>query len=130
MTEYNQNQANPAGIWQHIWVTLTMKYLEQMNAKLYMNAWSTLLDYREELPPDCQPDCEPFYQKIDAIIQEITAVKGNTLQEVEEKQAYFIYKKMPKPLRELKGQITKSLFDHNWINKDFSVKPRYGVGKL
>lgn len=123
MTEYSQNQNNPTGIWQHIWVTLTMKYLEYMAQKNYLGAWETLKDYKEELPPECAEECKKLYENIESLISEIYTIKGNSLQTVKEKQAYLTHQKLPQPLRELKGQITQSLFDNNWINKNFHIQP-------
>jgi hypothetical protein len=122
--EYGQNQNNPTGIWQHIWITLTMKYLENMAEKNYLGAWEALKDYKEELPPECATEAEELYKKIESIINEIYTLKGNSLQTVKEKQAYLIHQKLPQPLRELKGKITKSLFDNGWINKNFTIHPR------
>jgi hypothetical protein len=128
MSGYNQNQNNPTGIWQHIWVTLTLQALEQLSNKKYLSAWETLKLLTKEIPPECEQDCKPQYEKITKIIQQIYQIKGNTLKNVTDTQMYRIQRDLPEPLIEFLGTIRKSLFDNGWINKSFGAKPKFEGG--
>ncbi len=126
MTEYSQNQNNPTGIWQHIWVTLTLQAIEQYSKKQYLSMWETLKILKKEIPPECENDCEAQYTKITQIVQEINKITGNKLQSVKDIYAYRVYRDLPEPLLDLLGQIRKSLFEKGWINKNFGAKPKFG----
>jgi hypothetical protein len=123
MTEYSQNQNNPTGIWQHIWVTLTLQAIEQYSKKQYLSMWETLKILKKEIPPECEKDCEVQYTKITQIVQEINKITGNKLQSVKDTYAYRVYRDLPEPLLDLLGQIRKSLFEKGWINKNFQIQP-------
>lgn len=124
MSEYSQNQNNPAGIWQHIWVTQKIKAIEEIHQRQYIEAADTLKLLMDELPPECYTECQEKYMTIDKIINQSSS--GYTLSDAQEIHAHYLYVNLPTPLHELMRAITTSLFIHGWINKtDFSGKPKY-----
>lgn len=118
---YNQNQNNPSGIWQHIWVTLTIQALNEYSQRQYEKCFKTLQLLKSQLPPECAKDVSQKFEQITKIIQ--TPVTGYNLQDAQEKRLIHITREIPTTLIELLGNITNSLYTHNWINKSFNVAP-------
>ncbi len=126
MSEYGQNQNNPSGIWQHIWVTLKMQALEELHAKKYLAAWDTIQSLVDELPPDCQTDCLKMCRQIEEIVK--VNPHGYSSNNVLQNRLKHIETNLPKPLRDLMREITASLFRNGWINKNFGAKPKFSGG--
>jgi hypothetical protein len=126
MSEYSQNQNNPSGIWQHIWVTLTMQALDAFNQKKYITAYNVLLTYKTQLPPECEKECQTKYEEIQKIIGAQT--EGYSQENAEEKRTAYLHKELPKKILELLATIRNSLFEHGWINKSFGAKPKFSGG--
>lgn len=121
--ENNQNQNNPTGIWQHIWVTLIIQALEEYKRNDYVGCYNTTKLLKTQLPPECETEITEKFNVIIKILKKISETKGSTLQQVQDKQIYLIHNELPEPLLELLGAVRKSLFDKGWINKNFGASP-------
>lgn len=121
MSEHTQNQNNPTGIWQHIWVTLTMQALTEYKEKKYLACWETIKLLKAELPPECEAEIQQEYNKIKIIMKK--QIPGFNQQNVVERRTAYLQAELPDPLLEIIGDIRHTLFKNNWINKNFSAKP-------
>lgn len=120
----NNNQNNPSGIWQGRWAKQLDLILECFYNFDYLNAWNALEDFKTILPPDCETDIEKVFQETKKAV--FTTRQYSYIPEINVKQKQkTIYTTIIPKERELLTAIKKSLFDRGWINKNFSVKPRY-----
>lgn len=128
--ETNQNSQpqnpNPTGIWQSLWLKLISQALDEISQRRYVSAWQTLQLLRTQIPPECEQEVKKYYDAIEPIVNK--QFRGNNLQEAQELRAHYIFLKMQTPLLELLSAIRTSLYEHNWINKDFTVRARITQG--
>jgi hypothetical protein len=127
MSTPNNNQ-NPIAIWQGIWGNLFSQINDKIMQKDYLAAWEATRLLITQLPPDCLQDIAENEKKIKQILN--IKIQVYTLIEKEKVRAHLINQKMPDALLELLSVIKTALYVHNWINKDFSVKPRSGNAEI
>ena len=119
----SQNQANPTGIWESMWLQLITDVIANLQQRNYFQAWQSLQLLEVVLPPeDVLPEVKPKFEVIRELMKK--QFRGYTLDEVTEKKNQHFYQVLPKPEFELLGAITASLFKNHWINKNFEVQPR------
>ncbi len=119
----SNNQANPTMIWQSLWAELFRQTLDQMNRGQYHMAFKSLLDLKELLPFECANDVTEIYKEGEKLIFK-TKVTGCSISSAERDLRLLLNEKAPPMIRRIIGAVTRSLYTRNWINKDFSAKPK------
>lgn len=128
-TNYNtSNSQNPSGIWQTIWGNLFYKFNEEMLNNNYIRAWKTVQLLKAQIPPECEKDILEEYKRTDNIMKK--PIEAYTSTEAKRRKNYQLNNEAPEGLLQLMGNIRQSLYDRNWINKDFSIHPRGGTAKI
>jgi hypothetical protein len=121
MTERQNNNQNPSGIWQGIWANLFIQIFTQMTENNYMGAWRSIELLKVSIPPECEEDIQKEYEKTSGIINKPAEAYG--LIEANKIKKNQLNSEAPPALLTLLGSIRKSLYNKHWINKDFSVQP-------
>lgn len=125
---YQVNNQNPTAIWQGIWAGLFNQIFQEMTKKDFLAAWEATQLLITQIPPECEDDIKNEIQKIKKIVN--TPIEAYTTQQLQRNKEQVINQKLPPALLELFSAIKKSLYNKNWINKDFSVKPRAGTANI
>lgn len=122
------NGQNPSGVWQTIWGNLFFKFNEEMLNENYLRAWKTAQLLKQQIPPECEKDIQEIYSKTDNIMKK--PIYAYTTIEAKRAKKQQLTNEAPELLLELMGNIRQSLYNRNWINKDFSIHPRGGTAKI
>ena len=128
-TNYN-NQNNPSGIWQTIWLKLIMEAIEEIINGNYVKSYLIMQILQQELPPDCETDTAEKYKEIEKIYQKGFEIKASDYVTAQTKQSAYFSKNLRTPLLTLLGTVRTSLFKNGWIHKDFTVRPRSGTAHI
>jgi len=124
MTERQNNNQNPSGIWQGIWANLIIEFNVQMTSGNYLAAWETMKLITIEIPFECQKDIENHYKNTVKIMSKPVSSYSYVMGVNSKKQQ--IYMEAPESLQKLMAEVIKSLYDRKWINRpDFNAQPKF-----
>jgi hypothetical protein len=133
MTERQNNNQNPSGIWQGIWANLIVEFniiMASRSPDKNLDAWKIICLLKRQIPPECQEDIKTNFKKLEEIMNKPTGGYS----EIERRTAKRkqIFAEAPNALLDLMGSIIKSLYERKWINKpDYNAQPKYeGRGTL
>lgn len=118
MSNYQNSEQNPSGIWQTLWASSLQEFNKtrlENNPKKFDLCWQILENLYSDIPPDSQNDVKDKYNAAKKFMErEIT---GYNNVEIAQNTKIAIYKQK-QLLIELKTAIIHSLYDRKWITKN------------
>lgn len=126
MSERQNNNQNPSGIWQGIWANLIVEFnliMASRSPEKNLDAWKILNLLKRQIPPECQEDINNEFQKLNVIMNKpVSGYSEIQRRSVKRKQ---IFQEAPDALLDLMGSIIKSLYERKWISRpDYTATPR------